>query len=153
MRSDGLDFAPRRFSTTKLAERDRIPFWCDVFGRQVVRANIESRSDDPFEAEAAIRALPGLRRASFVSKAAHLERPLNMVADGDDAVVLLVSERGTLTASQRGRDVSLRSGHATLLLHAEPSAVTHAQIRFQGLIVPRAPVAALVTASHASGRA
>ena len=146
MRSDGLDFAPRRFSTTKLAERDRIPFWCDVFGRQVVRANIESRSDDPFEAEAAIRALPGLRRASFVSKAAHLERPLNMVADGDDAVVLLVSERGTLTASQRGRDVSLRTGHATLLLHAEPSAVTHAQIRFQGLIVPRAPVAALVTA-------
>jgi len=71
---------------------------------------------------------------------------MNMVADGDDAVVLLVSERGTLAASERGRDVSLKSGHATLLLHAEPSAVTHAQIRFQGLIVPRAPVAALVTA-------
>src|SRR5262245_27897843 len=35
MRSDGLDFAPRRLSSTKLAERDRIPFWCDVFGRQV----------------------------------------------------------------------------------------------------------------------
>jgi hypothetical protein len=32
MRLDGLDFAPRRFSTTKLAERHRIPFWCDVFG-------------------------------------------------------------------------------------------------------------------------
>jgi AraC-like DNA-binding protein len=146
MRLDGLDFAPRRFSTTKLAERHRIPFWCDVFGRQVVRLNIESRSDDPLEADAVIRALPGLRSASFVSKAAHLERPLNMVADGDDAVVLLVSERGTLAASQRGRDVSLRSGYATLLLHGEPSAVTHAQIRFQGLIVPRAPVAALVTA-------
>ena len=68
-----------------------------------------------------------------------------MVADGDDALVLLVSLKGTLAASQHGRDVSLRPGDATLLLHSEPSAVTHAQIRFQGLIVPRAPLAALVT--------
>ena len=75
MRSDGLDFAPRRFSTTKLAERDRIPFWCDVFGRQAVRLNIESRSDDPFEAEAVIRALPGLRSASFINPVVVLYGP------------------------------------------------------------------------------
>ena len=74
MRSDGLDFAPRRFSTTKLAERHRIPFWCDVFGRQAVRLNIESRSADPFEAEAIIRALPGLhvvRKQRSASRAAN----------------------------------------------------------------------------------
>jgi hypothetical protein len=89
--------------------------------------------------------MPGLRSTSFASTAAHLERPTNMVADGDDALVLLVSLKGTLAASQHGRDVTLRPGDATLLLHSEPSEVTHAQIRFQGLIVPRAPLAALVT--------
>jgi len=145
MVSGGLDFAPRQFSTNTLPEQKRVPFWREVFGREVVRTDIASRSSDPFNAKAVLRAMPGLRSTSFVSTPAHLERSKNMVADGDDAVVLLVSSRGTLAASQRGRDVSLRSGDATLLLHSEPSAVTHAQIRFQGFIIPRAPVAALVT--------
>jgi AraC-like DNA-binding protein len=145
MPSHGLDFSPRRFSTTKLPEKNRVPFWREVFGRQAVRLDIESRSNGSFNAEAMIRALPGLRSASFVSTPAHLERPNNMVADGDDALVLLISQRGILAASQRGRDVLLRPGGATLLLHAEPSAVSHAHVRFEGLIVPRAPVAALVT--------
>ena len=145
MPSDGLDFAPHRFSTTAVPERRRVPYWREVFGRKLVRLDIEPRSSDSLEAEAEIRSLPGFRSTSFVSAAAHLERPTHMLADGDDALVLLISRRGTLTASQRGRRVLLRSGDATLLLHAEPSAVTHAQIRFQGLIVPRAPVAMLAT--------
>jgi len=128
-----------------LPEQERVPFWREVFGRQAVRLNIESRSPSPLEAQAVMRALPGLRSASFVSTAAHLVRPTSMITDGDDAVVLLVSRRGTLAASQRGREVSVGSGDATLLLHGEPSSVTHARISFQGLIVPRAPIAALVT--------
>jgi len=146
MSSEGLDFAPRRFSTNMLPEQRRVPFWREVFGRQLVRLDIESRSGDPFEAEAEIRALPELCSVSFASTAARLERPRNMLADGDDALVLLLTRRGTLAVSQRGRDVSLRSGDATLLLQAEPAAMAHAQIHFQGFLVPRAPVAALVTA-------
>jgi AraC-like DNA-binding protein len=115
-----------------------------VFGRQVVRSDIESRSSGSFEAEAVVRGLPGLRSTSIVSAPARLERSLSMLADGNDALVLLVGQRGTMVVSQRGRVVPLRSGDATLLLHAEPSVVTHDQIRFQGLIVPRAPLAALV---------
>src|SRR5215813_685259 len=137
MVSDGLDFSPRRFSTETLPEQRRVSFWREVFGRQLVRLDIAARSSDPFNAATVVRAMPGLRSTSFASTAAHLERPTNMVADGDDALVLLVSLKGTLAASQHGRDVSLRPGDATLLLHSEPSAVTHAQIRFQGLIVPR----------------
>jgi AraC-like DNA-binding protein len=131
MPSDGLDFSPRRFSTDTLPEQGRVAFWREVFGRQAVRLDIASRSSNPFNAAAVVRAMPGLRSTSFAS--------------GDDALVLLVSLKGTLAASQHGREVSLRPGDATLLLHSEPSEVTHAQIRFQGLIVPRAPLAALVT--------
>ena len=145
MASVGLDFEPRRFSTNTIPERGRVRYWREVFGRQLVRLDIEPLSSDPFEAETEVRSLPGFCSTSLVSTAAHMERPTNLVADGDDALVLLVSLRGTLAASQHGRDVSLRPGHATLLLHSEPSAVTHGQIRYQGFLVPRAPVAALVT--------
>jgi AraC-like DNA-binding protein len=121
-----------------------MPFWREVFGQQVVRANIESRSNDEFEAQAVIRAVPGLRSTSFANAAARFERRANTIRDGDDAVVLLFPRKGNLHASQRGREVILRPGDATLLLHGEPSTVDHAKIRFQGLIVPRAAIAALV---------
>jgi AraC-like DNA-binding protein len=145
MPSQGLDFAPHYFSTSALPDRDRIPFWREVFGRQAVRLDIESRSNNEFQARAVIRAVPGLRSTSFASAAARLERRVNAIRDGDDAVVLLFPRKGNLHASQRGREVILRPGDATLLLHGEPSAVTHAKIRFQGLIVPRTAIAALVT--------
>ena len=145
MPSDRLNFAPRRFSTALLPERERLAYWREMFGRQVAHCDIESRSNGPFKAESVVRGLAGLRSVSFVSAPAHVVRPMNMVADGDDALALMVSRRGTLAASQCGREVSLRPGEATLLLHMEPSAVTHGRIRFHGLIVPRPPVAALVT--------
>src|SRR6058998_3178496 len=110
----GLDFTPRRFSTAVLPERKRVAYWREMFGRQAARCDIESQSNDPFKAEAVMRALPGLRSTTFASTAAHLERPTNMVADGDDALGLMVSRRGTLLASQRGREVSVRPGNATL---------------------------------------
>jgi AraC-like DNA-binding protein len=145
MTSEGLDFAPSRFSTSPLPDRDRLPFWREVFGQQVVRCDIESRSNDEFEAEAVIRAIPGLRSISFASAAVHLERNENMVRDGDDAVVLMFPRKGKLHVSQRGREVILRPGDATLVLHEEPGTLSHANIRFQGLIVPRAAIGSLVT--------
>jgi AraC-like DNA-binding protein len=145
MLSPGPGSAPVRFSTRRLPERQRVPIWCEAFGRQVVRVNIEPLSDHPFAAEATVRALLGLRSMTFVGSPARNERPANLIADGDDAVVLLVNVTGTLTASQRGRDVSLGRGDSTLLLHAEASALTHSHVHYRGLIVPRAPLAALVT--------
>jgi AraC-like DNA-binding protein len=145
MPSAGSDLAPFRFSTEALPERERVPFWREVFGRQVVHCDFEPARGHPFEAAAAVHALPGLRCTSFASSASRNRRPASMVADGDDAVVLLTSLRGTLAVSQRGREAALRPGDSTLLLHAEPSVVSHSQIRYRGLIVPRAPLALLVT--------
>jgi AraC-like DNA-binding protein len=144
MPSEGLDFEPRPFSTNLLPERDRIPFWREVFGRQIVGVDIESRSNDAFEAQVVIRAIPGLRSTSFASTAAHFERPSSMLSDGDDAVVLLLPQKGTMRASQRGRELILRPGDAALFLHGEPSTASHARIQFRGLIVPRATITSLV---------
>ena len=72
------------------SEQKRVPFWREVFGRQAVRLDMNSRSSEPFNAKALVRAMPGLRSTSFVSAAARLERPTNMVADGDDAELVLL---------------------------------------------------------------
>src|SRR5258708_5082963 len=146
MPSAGSDPAPLRFSTDALPQRERLPFWREVFGRQVVHCDVEPARGLPFEAAAMVHALPGLRHTSFASSAGRNRRPASMLGDGDDAVVLLTSLIGTLTVSQGGRDVALRPGDSTLLLHAEPAVVAHSQIRYRGLIVPRAPLAVL--ASH-----
>src|SRR5262245_35073634 len=65
--TDVLNFSPRRFSTIMLPERERVAYWREMFGRQAVHLDIESRSNNPFKAEAVVRGLPGLRSTSFVS--------------------------------------------------------------------------------------
>jgi AraC-like DNA-binding protein len=116
-----------------------------VFGQQAARSDIEPRAGDAFEAQAVIRAVNGLRSTSFASSAAHAERRQDMIrGDGDDAVVLLLPRKGVMRASQRGHEVILKPGDATLLLHGEPSTASYARIRFQGLIVPRAALTSLV---------
>jgi AraC-like DNA-binding protein len=142
--SQSTDIGLLRFSTTAMPERERVPFWREVFGREVVRADIEPPANAPFEATATLRAWPGLRSMSCTSTAARTRRTRDLVADGDDGFVLLIGTGGTVTASQLGRDVTLRPGEATAILHAEPAAMIHARFRHEGLVMARTAVAPLV---------
>jgi AraC-like DNA-binding protein len=142
--SEPPNFAPLRFSTGALPVPERVALWREVFAREIVRVDIEPRSDVEFEAEATLRTLPGLKTLSCISAAAHYRRTPQLVVDGDDALSVLINVAGTMTASQRDRDVSLGPGDATLLLHAEPAAMTHSQVHYQAVVVPRAALAPLV---------
>ncbi len=143
MPSQSPDFGLLRFSTTEMPERARVPFWREVFGREVVRADIEPLADAPFEASATLRAWPGLRLMSCTSTTARTRRTRELVADGDDGLVLLINAGGTLSASQLGRDATLRSGDAAVILHAEPAAMMHARFRHDGLVMARTAIAPL----------
>jgi AraC-like DNA-binding protein len=144
MPSQALDCAPCRFSTAALPARDRVPFWREVFGHKLVQVDIEPLADAPFEATATLRALPDLRSLSCASSAARTRRTRNLVADGDDGFALLIGMRGTITASQLGRDISLGPGQAAVFLHAEPAIMTHDHFAHEGLVMPRAALAPLV---------
>jgi hypothetical protein len=135
-----VDFTPHsfRFSTDALPANKRLPFWRDAFTREVVHADVKSRSHEPFRAKAIVQAIPGLRITSFTSTAACLVRSPEMIADGDDELVLLTPSQGQLCAIQREREVTLRPGEAVLLLHEEPAKLIHDRVRFKGLIFPRA---------------
>jgi AraC-like DNA-binding protein len=144
MLSEDANTAPLRFSTAAFPMRERVPFWREVFGRKLVRVDVEPLENAPFEATATLRAWPALRLMSCASTAARTKRTRELVADGDDGFVLLIDTGGTLTASQLDRDVTLRPGEAAVILHAEPATMAHASFRHEGLVMARAAVAPLV---------
>jgi AraC-like DNA-binding protein len=145
MLSEDANPAALRFSTAALPAHERVPFWREVFGRKLVRVDVEPLANAPFEATATLRAWPGLRFMSCVSTAARTRRTREFVADGDDGFALLINVGGTLAASQIDRDVTLRPGDATVILHTEPAAMIHAQFQHEGLVMARTTLAPLVT--------
>ncbi len=137
------DFAPVRFSTWDLPEGERLTRWREEFGRRIIGVEIEPRESQAlFHAEATLQALPGVRIASCTGSAASLNRTFALAADGDDSIGLIVNLGSKVVMSQRGRDVTLEAGEALLLMHDEPAVLTHEDVRFHGLVVPRTAVAA-----------
>jgi AraC-like DNA-binding protein len=138
------EFAPLRFSTDHLPERDRIPIWREEFGRNVLRLDIEALSE-PFHATATLRALPGLRTFGSTSSAVRFDRARSFTVDGDDSLGLVINLTGGRSLAQRGREVALGAGDAVLLLHAEPAALTCTEGSHLGLVLPRAALAGRVS--------
>jgi AraC-like DNA-binding protein len=145
MLAQDSDTASLKFSTAALPVRERVPFWREVFGRKLVRIDVEPLANVPLKAAATLRALPGLRTMSCTSTAARTKRTRELVADGDDDFALLINMGGTMTASQLGREVTLRPGDAALFLHAEPATMTHGLFQHEGLVMSRAAVASMMT--------
>lgn len=134
-----------RFSTRDLPESERLPFWREVFARQIAHIDIEHQSDDPLEAEAVLLALPGLALGWCSSNApACWTRTPELVADGDDCFALLLPLEGGLLRSQRGYELEAVAGEAVGILHAEPAQIRFRQLRHIALMVPRLALSKLV---------
>jgi hypothetical protein len=69
MLSEDANSAALGFSTAALPARERVPFWREVFGRKLVRVDVEPLANAPFEATATLRAWPDLRFMSCASTA------------------------------------------------------------------------------------
>ena len=145
MSTDAADFASYRFSTCELPERMRIPIWREKFGRSIVRADIEPSSDVPFQAEATLHALQGLRTLALKGSAMRFNRSQTNIVDGDDSIGLIVSSPSTSQLSQGGQEIELRAGDAIAILHSEPVTVTYLEGLQFGLAVPRDALASRVT--------
>jgi AraC-like DNA-binding protein len=139
-----MDFSPFRISTNDLPERDRLPFWREVYGRKHCHLDIEPLSDAPLQAEVSLRALPGLGTMGYVSSPARQQRSQQFVGACDDSIALPINLSGAMTFSQRGREVLLGAGEAVLVLNAEPGTMIHSHIHAMGLVVARAALSPLV---------
>jgi AraC-like DNA-binding protein len=139
------DFTSLRFSTRGLPERMRIPMWREEFGRRIVHVDIEPSSDTPFQAEATLQAVQGLRTLTWQGSAMRFKRLHANIVDGDDSIGIIVGSPGRGQLSQRGQGVELRAGDAIAILHSEPVIVTYMEGLQFGLCVPRAALTPRVT--------
>jgi AraC-like DNA-binding protein len=140
---EAAGFAPLRFSTREIPERERILRWREEFGQSMLHVDIRPLSEVPFQAEAILRPLTGLRMLSLRGSPMHLQRTRTNLADSDESIGMIVNF-ATSKISQCGRDVVLGPGEAVALLHAEPAAVTFASGSHLALVLPRDALASRV---------
>ena len=147
MFTSAADFAPLHFSSTALPERDRVPFWREMLGRQLLSVELEPEPELPFQAEVTLRALPGLRTVwCRAITPISCRRTPEIVAEGDDAFALLLNRNGAQmqVISQRVEEAPVGRGEAIPVLFTEPATLALSEIDWLGVIVPRAALAALV---------
>ncbi len=137
MPAGAADFASLRFSTRGLPKRMRIPMWREEFGRCIVHVDIEPLSDVPFQTQATLQALQGLRTLAWQGSAMRFKRSQTNIIDGDDSIGVIVCSHSRSQVLQRGQEIELRAGDAIALLHSEPAIVTYAEGLQFGLSVPR----------------
>jgi hypothetical protein len=89
-----------------------------------VRYDTELVGDDPIEIDLTLQGLPGLPLLSGRMQGARFRRTRESTDPTDD-VCLMVNPRGPHLLSQRGREIVLGDGEATLLSLTEPLDSTH----------------------------
>jgi AraC-binding-like domain len=143
--ASAADFRSARFRTEELPERERLPFFLDVFGRKVVRQEMEPMAGSRFHVDLVMRSLPGLNVWSGAYSPMSLRRTRTLLADGNDDVALCTAPKGGTTLSHCGRDLTTRDGDAVLISRCDPIAVTRVdQAHHLGISVPRKVLAATV---------
>src|SRR5262249_31529892 len=108
-----------RLSTDELPERDRFPFWCEVFGRLITRINFEPVVGREFRQAVSMRAFDGLGLLFGETNGVLGRRSGALLADGNDELVFTTNLSGFSLPSQRGRELELRTGEAVLVSCAE----------------------------------
>ncbi|MFB9264274.1 AraC family transcriptional regulator [Bradyrhizobium erythrophlei] len=139
------DFESIQFSARELPKRVRIPMWREEFGRRIVHVDIEPASDVPFQAEATLQALQGLRVIALKGSAMRFTRSQANIVDGDDSIGLIVNYPSVCRLSQRGQEIEFRAGDAVAILHSEPVIVSYVEGLQLGLAVPRDALVPRVT--------
>lgn len=135
------DCASFHFSTRELPPAKRLPAMRELFGR-VVRLDISAEPGEPIEMT--MHAAPGLRRTKMLSLlTARLERSEQMLADGDDAICLMVKTGGRLALVQRRREAVPQVGDGALLLYREPAVLQFADATYLAVRVPFGALAPL----------
>ena len=114
-----------RLSANGLPERERPLLLREFFERLGVRYDAEPVScGDPIEIDLTLQGLPGLQILSGRMQGARYRRT-RQGSDPTDDVCLMVNPRGSLLIAQRGREIMLDGGDATIVSLTERLDATH----------------------------
>lgn len=122
MASAGDDSGLFHFATGDLPERDRLAIFREQFGRKIARFEFEPLTGG-FHADITVRAFAGLGLASVNHSLMRVGRTRELLADGDDSLVLQIP-MGGCHALQFGREVVAEPGDAVLGSNADVGTFT-----------------------------
>jgi AraC-like DNA-binding protein len=126
-----------RFSTRDRPKRERVPFWCEFFGRHIIRTRIELASEAGFDAQATFWAVRGLRiHWCAYSAGARVLRTRELISANDDNIALLIDRRGTAMFSQAGHEVALERAGGVAALQTEPASMAFPRVRYMAVVAP-----------------
>jgi AraC-like DNA-binding protein len=124
-------------STAAMATNERLPRWREEFGRAFLHIDFEPLDEAPFEGEATMCSLPGMRALSARMSAAKMVRTKAMITAGDDHFGFAFNiNSGPALLKQRGKDLELRSGDAVSISHLDPADLVYPGGRHIGLVFP-----------------
>ena len=116
---------PIRLSLSDLPEPERPGIYREFFQRSVHNLAIEAMGDVPFDADVMVQALPELHLFSGKLHGSRNSRTRELLADGNDDVVLMVNQAGPYLVSQGKHEIVLGDGDATFVTLAELCSFAH----------------------------
>lgn len=145
MTTDAWGFSSVRLATDMEEPRRRAELAREVFGRQILRVEVEPLSEDAFQTDLRLRALPGLKLITGWATGVIVERTTSLLGDGNDDIIIGIGgTEGQLVVDQRGERTALERGQVRVTLNNERFSLVHLGSRAPGLMVPRKALAALV---------
>jgi AraC-like DNA-binding protein len=120
--SHAMDATPLkflRFSTDDFPEHKRIEAYREIFGRTIVKHDMEPVGDRPFRFESFMCGLPGLGLASSVVTPCRRWHGKQHIESDD--LILGVGLAGGCVVDQRGREAVVGVGEAVLTSAADPA--------------------------------
>jgi hypothetical protein len=102
------------------AGSERLPFFREVVGRSIARAEFSPVEERPLKWAVRIRSFGELVVVSAVTNAVHAFRSPSLLTDGNDDLLFTITRCGFSLAAQVGRECRLDTSTAVLLSNAEP---------------------------------
>ena len=143
-----------RFCTENLSPAERLPTWHDIFGRSVSRRILSPLYDGLFNVDMTVRHLVSGGSESHericvqhmtLTAGFSAERTGELLADGNDDIILSIHEVGRRTVSQLGREASTEPFTALLTSNGDRSTIVLPEpVRFYSIGLPRKAMRALV---------
>jgi len=128
-----------RLSIDDLPDPKRLDSLFEVYGRTIIKADVEPTKDRPFQFKSNLYSLPALGLASTIISPCRAPRRLEHI-DSDDLVLTVVLS-GVRTVSQLNREALLRDGEAILTTcHATGLLAVHSTSKTISMRVPRAVI-------------
>jgi AraC-like DNA-binding protein len=123
----------------------RVESWREVLSRKLMLADVRPLDENPFHAEAYMRALPGVRFGWGTFSPSLHTRGREIVAHDNDDYFFLLNLGGRFVTAQRQQEVSLTAGEAALLSCSELGSFVRPETgKILALRLPGAAVDALV---------